>query len=166
MTERQRTALHEAGHAVVARALGRSLDSVTLDELVAGRGGATYFDPRWRASLERISGELSITLAGRIAEAIADGEDWRILPLPAVFGLERISGACNSREDFVADVAALLRPDVDHDAAAQLHAGYWFERALTPAAAEAARILRRDWAEVTALAARLDRSGRVQFVAA
>lgn len=168
MTPRERTAVHEAGHAVVARALGRKLDHMALEGVHVDevRGYASYYEPRWRTSLERISGELSITLAGRIAEAISDGEDWQALPWTAVVGLEVQFGERNSRSDFCDDVAALIRPDVDHDATARLEASYWFDRALPEAAAQAGRILERSWSDVTALAARLERSGRVEFAAA
>lgn len=167
MTVRQRTAIHEAGHVIVGRALGcrpagASVTSVGADD---ARGRAWFTVGRERNTLNDIIDELAVDLAGHVAVAAAEGQDWRELPLNACHGLEEFEGQHNSRREIVEDVAYLLEPEYDHPAGAELAAMHWFDRALPKAAARAARILERDWAEVSRLADRLAAAGRVEFVA-
>lgn len=69
--KRRRTALHEAGHAVVARAAGFTVNEVSLHE---EGGGVCWVEARTRTSPEDIKRELSWVLAGRLAVALDANE--------------------------------------------------------------------------------------------
>ena len=167
MTDRQRSALHEAGHVIVGRALGCAPTSATVETVgTSARGRAWFAVGRERRTLKEITDELAVDLAGATAVALAEGTDWSALRwLTSAHALEEFEGQYNSRREILEDVADIIRPTVDHDATAALEATYWYDRALPRAAARAARILERDWSDVLRLADRLDANGRVEFAA-
>jgi hypothetical protein len=67
-----RGAFHEAGHALVSRALGRSVASVSINPLSGG--GVTIGEPlRGDATPKEIEAALTVAFAGEAAEEYADG---------------------------------------------------------------------------------------------
>jgi hypothetical protein len=151
-----RTALHEAGHAVVAEEKGFAPTRIELCDDGAGR---CYFEISVGAeTLSRLRRELVVLLAGRIAEYIDTRSDLRSFPARSVLALE-----CSPRmtrwtsvTDFHADVVRLHgRTD---DPSAHVSAYRWEEQELRAAADEAAQILRRRWPAVQQLAVRLSES--------
>lgn len=162
MTERQRTAYHEAGHFVAAQVLGRRPTKATVDELPGsgGRyGGLSWSCPRRRDDLSEIRTDLVISLAGAVAADIAAGNDWRLIPPRIVLAFESEFPGSESEQQLKQTVARVLRPDCDHDATAALAATYGVDEAMHDALAKAARLLERRWASVVSIAATLDRHG-------
>jgi hypothetical protein len=73
-TTAQATAYHEAGHAVMALALGRPVDRVTV-RARADRLGTCFFGKAvFRPSEDWLEREILIALAGPAAEALHTGE--------------------------------------------------------------------------------------------
>lgn len=71
---RQRTAYHEAGHAVIALSLGRPLQKVTIAPNQIRLGVCQIQKGRFRPSKDWIEDEILILLAGIAAEAKFSGE--------------------------------------------------------------------------------------------
>jgi Fe-S-cluster formation regulator IscX/YfhJ len=149
----ERTALHEAGHAVVAEEVGFRPTTIELND--DGSGICYFDDPVTVPTLPRLRRELAVVLAGRVAEYIDTGSDLASLPAQSVVALE-----CSPRTnrwatmaDFHAHVVELHGSS--DDPVAQVAAYRWQDREL-PAAAEAAEeILRRKWDRVRSLAEQL-----------
>ena len=111
MSERVATAWHEAGHALVARALGRRVESVSIGM----RGGSMRQEPLPPdASDEEIESALVVVLAGAEAERLApagpaperNGDDpWLSDGELAAIAAEDSSGDRVSDEDVIARFA-------------------------------------------------------------
>jgi hypothetical protein len=164
--ERHKTALHEAGHAVVGQALGYRVGEVMLRSAESGHCDVEM-SPRGD-TLTALERELSFVLAGRLAGAIAEGksvrhlsETRRLLEEPAGYWLtgtldleSRSSGMGSA--DYRKAAAALLGDG-------ELAGYHWLDKALPAAAGEAVRILRERWDDVESLARRLDAEGKVEL---
>jgi hypothetical protein len=131
----ERTALHEAAHAVVAEEVGFHPTTIELND--DGSGICYFDDPVTVATLPRLRRELVVLLAGRVAEYIDTGSDLASFPAQCVVALE-----CSPRTnrwatmaDFHAHVVELH--GCSDDPVAQVDAYRWQDREL-PAAAEAA----------------------------
>jgi hypothetical protein len=153
-SERDRTALHEAGHAVVAQSLGLTVEEVTV-RAEDGSGGVCYVELEPRDSLDAIRRELTFILAGRLATAIARGEDRRSISLLRTIEVEGRSLGVRYGA-YVETVAALLK-------ARLADAYHWLDRELSAAADTAVRILTEKWQEVQKLALRLKAEGTVDL---
>lgn len=149
----ERTALHEAGHAVVAEEVGFRPTTIELND--DDSGFCSFDDPVTVPTLPRLRRELVVLLAGRVAEYIDTGSDLASFPAHCVVALE-----CSPRTnrwatmaDFHAHVVELHgRSD---DPVAQVAAYRWQDRELPAAAEAAAEILRRKWDRVCSLAEQL-----------
>ena len=148
-------ALHEAAHAVVARELGYEVLRVE----VTGDIGLCHVTPIGRGTLSNVRRELALILAGWIAEKIAEGGDWRTLPLARVLSTESQGDRRTRVFNFEADVAALLDGDT-------VRAHRFINAAVPAAAKRAATILKQRWGEVLDLAAQLMVDGEVNLQAA
>jgi hypothetical protein len=91
--ERRRTAFHEAGHACLAlKHSGPGSITIKLGRPGGPHGGECWHDsvPRRASDLEELRAELEILVAGRLAEAMADGREplrnWDVMR--DVLGLE------------------------------------------------------------------------------
>ncbi len=73
-TALEATAYHEAGHAVVALALGRSIQRVTVLPAQTSLGRCEFQKGRTRPSEDWLEREILISLAGLAAEARHTGE--------------------------------------------------------------------------------------------
>jgi hypothetical protein len=149
-----RTALHEAGHAVVADTLGVGVVRAHINE---DGTGACFLDlpkPDTHGTLNR---DMAITLAGPIAAAKAEGKDWETLDLRALVDQE------GTTRDLRCDYAqfAFRKTAVFHDSdglpfeQAVARAVKWADRELFYAAALAADIVERRWDDVREFAERL-----------
>jgi hypothetical protein len=148
---RKVTALHEAGHAVVARAVGIRVFSAAIE----AHGESGHIRREFGAGLVSLRASLAATLAGRLAEALAAGRDWRTVPLAAVLRLEERHFRYL---DAVAD--ALAAEGAEHPRLAAYH---WLDEAVPRAGAYAARILAAEWGDVLELAGELVERGEVEF---
>ena len=150
---RRRTAVHEAGHAIVARALGLNVREVTVHG--DGSGGICYADIPACDSLEDVKRELSFELAGRLAVELERGNEVRDDALPAIIGSEANLDwpGRSGMEGHRHTVAGLLGDE--------LKAYRWLDTGLPTAAAETTTILIEEWPEVLALAERLLENGTV-----
>jgi hypothetical protein len=68
------TAYHEAGHAVMALALGRPVDRVSVRSRNEWLGSCAFRKPVYRPSEDWLEREMLIALAGLAAEAIRHGD--------------------------------------------------------------------------------------------
>jgi cell division protease FtsH len=76
--DREITAFHEAGHAIVAKLMAnRSIPKVTIIPTTKGAGGYTVIAPEEKMYLSKkeLLNEIAIALGGRAAEEIVYGED-------------------------------------------------------------------------------------------
>jgi hypothetical protein len=149
----ERTALHEAGHAVVAEEVGFRPTAIELND--DGSGTCYFDDPVTVPTLPRLRRELVVLLAGRVAEYIDTGSDLTSFPAHCVVALE-----CSPRTNRWATMADFHENVVElhgrsDDPVAQVAAYRWQDRELPEAAEEAAEILRRKWDRVRSLAAQL-----------
>jgi len=149
---RHRTAYHEAGHAVVAQALGFLVDKVELRE----DGGSCWIKFLPRDTLDDIGRELSGILAGRLAVALERGEDWRRLDPGNTIELEGFTSSSHL-SDYRRAAGAILGNE--------LAAFDWLDAELPSAAFRATHILIDRWDEVQALAAKLEREGSIDLAA-
>jgi hypothetical protein len=111
--------------------------------------------PTGRGTLNNVRRELTYTLAGWIAEKIAEGGGWRTLPLARVLSTESQDGRRMRVFNFASDVARLLGDDAD--------AHSFVNDAIPRAAERAACILEQRWGEVLDLAAQLFVDGQVEL---
>ena len=146
---RMDTCLHEAAHAITAERLGWTVLGLRVND---DKSGACYFGPLPGDDEQQLRRDLTISLAGRVAEAMARGRDWRDLRLFRVLRVEGSGGKPCSYVDFVWRKAQLT---MDRDPVAACR---WVEAELPIAAAQAAFTLERHWNEVCDLAATLDRA--------
>ena len=70
----ERTAYHEAGHAVMALALGRPVDHVSIRPDAQRLGHCDFRKPVFRPSEDWLEREMLISLAGPAAEGLFAGE--------------------------------------------------------------------------------------------
>ena len=73
-TSAEHTAYHEAGHAVMALALGRSVDHVSIQPDALFLGHCEFRKAVFRPSEDWLEREMLIALAGLAAEAIHSGD--------------------------------------------------------------------------------------------
>ncbi len=153
LESRRRTSIHEAGHAIVARALGLHVDEVTVRG--DGTGGICWARVPSRDSLEDVKRELQFELAGRLAVELERGNEVRDDALRAIIQSEANldwPGQAGIRGHH-RDLARLLGDE--------LKAYRWLDTVLPTAAAETTAILIEEWPEVLALAERLLENGTV-----
>jgi hypothetical protein len=161
----ERTAYHEAGHIAVAFAFGVRVTGATVQP--DGNGQARFLSTMFhRRTLEHVRRDLALTLAGYIAAEMASGRDWRDLSLRELLRKEAAGGTETTGVDYHLAVASLLEevgadPDTAADAAA-----LWLRDELPTAAARAASILERSWAELAAFAHCLVNERHVEFATA
>jgi hypothetical protein len=115
--------------------------------------------PIGRGTLSNVRRELALTLAGWIAERIAEGGDWGTLPLNRVLATECQRGHRTRAHHYEADVTGLLDGDTER-------AHRFISHAIPAAAERAASILNRRWGDVLDLAAQLLVDGQVNLQAA
>ncbi len=154
--KRRRTALHEAGHAVIARAAGFTVNEVSLHE---EGGGVCWVEARTRTSPEDIKRELSWVLAGRLAVALDANEYLTSLSLHEI--VEREANA-----DWPGSSSRGLRGyrrSLEELLPAHRTADSWLDDWLPVVRDETARVLTARWGEVVELATRLMRHGRVDL---
>jgi hypothetical protein len=77
--ERQGTAIHEAGHAVIARALGIKVTSISMHNDGVSAARVKSMIPQWRPGLEA---ELKLTMAGAAAQGRLSTEDVHMSTVP------------------------------------------------------------------------------------
>jgi hypothetical protein len=154
MTSLQRTAIHEAGHAVVAIALGQGVELVHVRRSVACNG-LVLLDPR--GPDPRAEHAAAIVAAGGLAVRMAEA-GW---PLPnarpGAWYLDQLASAPSDRERALA--AAAPTPAAGSDDQAKL-AGTGV--AARDAEARAGEILERHWPAVRAIADRLIQAGELE----
>ncbi len=68
------TAYHEAGHAVMALALGRPVDRVSIRARAEWLGSCAFRKPVYRPAEDWLEREMLIALAGLAAEAVNHGD--------------------------------------------------------------------------------------------
>ena len=73
-------AWHEAGHAVVAKLLGKSVPKVTIIPSTTGAGGVTFITPEKMGlfTKEEIIEDIKICYAGRVAEYLLHKDENKI----------------------------------------------------------------------------------------
>jgi hypothetical protein len=141
------TAIHEAAHAIVCERLHWA--DVHAMKVNDDSTGVCLFGPQ-ETGEAGLFHDMAVSVAGRVAQAMAGGRDWRHLDLIKVLKWEDPArGARCSYADLVWRRAQLTG---DPDPAA---ASRWVDRELPIAAALAAHILESRWDELRDLAATL-----------
>jgi hypothetical protein len=151
LKRKERTAYHEASHAVTAKKLGWTIRSVSIVE-DGGKKGELVADGPAATSLEAIRDELTVRLAGPIGGALAGREDWHTLKLDR----EREHEEPTRLYSCLAAQGA--RFGGDHQGAYE-----WVEQATASAGERAYELLERNWLDVAYLATRLLREGKVEY---
>jgi hypothetical protein len=147
LTEMETTAYHEAGHAQVAAELDWKVYEVTIERrrddraLFGVRGGECQVEMPSKGTLDSIRSELTFSLAGRIAVAMAKREDWRAISLDDMRESEGLGGKywLHGVRD------ALAASEGDN---AELAAYHWLDRETPKAGKKAFEILERDFIAV------------------
>jgi hypothetical protein len=163
MRHRERTAWHEAGHAVVGREIGWNIERI---ELTDGGGGACYASASGPTSLgdqlaQLLAGRLSVALADEVAEreALRWWEVSAVNTLELERGMSPGRGTGRRHRDWVQCVARERRLTL-------LAAETALADELRDATRKAVGILRKRWSEVAALAAELLERGAIDLGAA
>lgn len=148
--KRRKTSLHEAGHAVVARALGLRVREVTVSR--DGSSGRCWAHVTGRDSLDDIRRELSFDLAGQLAVHLEADKEVRDDALKSIIEREAILDwpSRTGMEGYRGSVAGLLGNE--------LAAFRWLEDELPVIAADTEKLIVGEWDELVDLARRLMRS--------
>jgi len=157
--KRRKTALHEAGHAVIARAAGFTVNEVSLHE---EGGGVCWVEARTRTTPEDIKRELSWVLAGRLAVALEAGEYLSNLSLQDIVEREANPSWPGSSSRGLRG----YRRSLEEILPAHRAPDGWLADWLPVIRDETARVLRERWSEVVDLATRLGKHGRVDLAEA
>jgi hypothetical protein len=161
-------AFHEAGHAVVAAALGYKPTHATI----MNQRGLCHYAARThtRDTLAAIRSEITADVAGYVGQCIGTDDDWQTLDLHQVLVLEHNPGfnasvgfACPGPDGYRSSAAAILRPDHHNDTAAAEAATRWLNDTLPRAAATAARLIDYQRERFATIAARLANAGVVHL---
>jgi hypothetical protein len=150
MDAREKLAVHEAGHAIVGRELGIDVLRVTVSD---GERGHCHYGQTHTDTLSALRSRLTMSVAGKIAEEIAVGSDWRRLPLHAVRDLEPT--------DYLGEVTNVFAARGDDYP--RMSAYCWLDEATPAAGNRAALILNERWSDVLDLSARLLVDGEVDL---
>jgi hypothetical protein len=154
--KRRETAIHEAGHAIAAKAFGaRNLTLSVYDD--KGGHGACQYD--LGADSQAFEKSLVVLMAGPIAADIAAGLDPMTIPQPewqVARGYLRLEG--EPRPNAYEWALDQLRPEFPSD---EWHA----ERLLDGLAADSLRlavsVVRNNWSEIERLAEQLESRGEI-----
>jgi hypothetical protein len=173
---RIRTALHEAGHAITAAALGYSNIHAAIDRGTDGGGLASCDPPPHRSPDELRYAHLLVVLAGDLAVSI---ELSAPAPRPSLADTRDLAttilrtGERHERIDYITPDG---RPDTDERVTARLAAEAaeaagvdpddtptWCERLLHEALDDTSTLLRTRWAAVLAATQQLDQHGQLSL---
>ena len=152
LEKRRRTSIHEAGHAVLARAHGLPVREITVRPDATGD---CWIDIPARDSVGDIKREIMFDLAGKLAVAIEADQTVRDDALRSILGSEAsldwpgktgVEGYRRSLERLLGDELTSYR---------------WFDDELPAIALETTAILLERWDEVVSLATELLRKGSI-----